>query len=81
MYMVASYVLTGLILIFSLYFLINNIQGNTAEGLPVEYQTFILLLSFTFISVLPVAVHSSFEMSEVEEPQEEMVEPQEEKQE
>ena len=78
MYMVASYVLTGLILIFSLYFLINNIQGNTAEGLPVEYQTFILLLSFTFISVLPVAVHSSFEMSEVEEPQEEMVEPQEE---
>ena len=81
MYMVASYVLTGLILIFSLYFLINNIQGNTAEGLPVEYQTFILLLSFAFISVLPVAVHSSFEMSEVEEPQEEMVEPQEEKQE
>ena len=81
MYMVASYVLTGLILIFSLYFLINNIQGNTAEGLPVEYQTFILLLSFTFISVLPVAVHSSFEMSEVDEPQEEMVEPQEEKQE
>ena len=82
MYMVASYVLTGLILIFSLYFLINNIQGNTAEGLPVEYQTFILLLSFTFISVLPVAVHSSFEMSEVEEPQEvEVVEPQEEKQE
>ena len=81
MYMVASYVLTGLILIFSLYFLINNIQGNTAEGLPVEYQTFILLLSFTFISVLPVAVHSSFEMSEVEEPKEEMVEPQEEKQE
>ena len=78
MYMVASYVLSGLILIFSLYFLINNIQGNTAEGLPVEYQTFILLLSFTFISVLPVAVHSSFEMSEVEEPQEEMVEPQEE---
>ena len=78
MYMVASYVLTALILIFSLYFLINNIQGNTAEGLPVEYQTFILLLSFTFISVLPVAVHSSFEMSEVEEPQEEMVEPQEE---
>ena len=74
MYMVASYVLTGLILIFSLYFLINNIQGNTAEGLPVEYQTFILLLSFTFISILPVAVHSSFEMSEVEEPQEEMVE-------
>ena len=81
MYMVASYVLTGLILIFSLYFLINNIQGNTAEGLPVEYQTFILLLSFTFISVLPVAVHSSFEMSEVEEPQEEMVEQAEEKQE
>ena len=81
MYMVASYVLTGLILIFSLYFLINNIQCNTAEGLPVEYQTFILLLSFTFISVLPVAVHSSFEMSEVDEPQEEMVEPQEEKQE
>ena len=81
MYMVASYVLTGLILIFSLYFLINNIQGNTAEGLPVEYQTFILLLSFTFISVLPVAVHSSFEMSEVEEPQEEMVEQVEEKQE
>ena len=81
MYMVASYVLTGLILIFSLYFLINNIQGNTAEGLPVEYQTFILLLSFTFISVLPVAVHSSFEMSEVDEPQEEMVEQPEEKQE
>ena len=78
MYTVASYVLTGLILIFSLYFLINNIQGNSAEGLPVEYQTFILLLSFTFISVLPVAVHSSFEMSEVEEPQEETLEPQEE---
>ena len=81
MYMVASYVLSGLILIFSLYFLINNIQGNTAEGLPVEYQTFILLLSFTFISILPVAVHSSFEMSEVEEPQEEMVEQPEEKKE
>ena len=85
MYLVASYVLGALVAMFSIYFLINNIQGASSEHLPVEYQTFILCLSYTFITLLPVSVHASFNMIEVEEPQiqeeevpEEVVESQEE---
>ena len=70
MYMVASYTLSALVLIFSIYFIIKSAQG-VGEGLPVEYQTFILLLSYCFITLLPVTVHSSFNMIKVDEPKEE----------
>ena len=70
MYTVASFCLSALVLIFSLYFIIKSGQG-TSEGLPIEYQTFILLLSYVFITLLPVTVHSSFNMIQVDEPEEE----------
>ena len=82
MYTVASFCLSALVLIFSIYFIIKSGQG-TSEGLPIEYQTFILLLSYVFITLLPVTVHTSFNMIQVdepvaEEPEQEVVEPQEE---
>ena len=70
MYTVASFCLSALVLIFSIYFIIKSGQG-TSEGLPIEYQTFILLLSYVFITLLPVTVHSSFNMIQVDEPEEE----------
>ena len=70
MYTVASLCLSALVLIFSIYFIIKSGQG-TSEGLPIEYQTFILLLSYVFITLLPVTVHSSFNMIQVDEPEEE----------
>ena len=73
MYTVASLCLSALVLIFSLYFIIKSGQG-TSEGLPIEYQTFILLLSYVFITLLPVTVHSSFNMIQVDEPEEEPLE-------
>ncbi len=77
MYIVASFVLGALVAIFSIYFLVNNIQ-NTPEGGKVQYQTFILLLSYTFITLLPVFVHKSMNMVDVEnkptsEPEQEVV--------
>ena len=82
MYTVASFCLSALVLIFSIYFIIKSGQG-TSEGLPIEYQTFILLLSYVFITLLPVTVHTSFNMIQVdepvaEEPEQEVVEEQEE---
>lgn len=82
MYTVASFCLSALVLIFSIYFIIKSGQG-ISEGLPIEYQTFILLLSYVFITLLPVTVHTSFNMIQVdepvaEEPEQEVVEPQEE---
>ena len=80
MYIVASFVLGALVAIFSIYFLINNIQ-NTPEGGKVQYQTFILLLSYTFITLLPVFVHKSMNMVEAEnKPVEEPIENPEQKQ-
>ena len=81
MYTVASFCLSALVLIFSIYFIIKSGQG-TSEGLPIEYQTFILLLSYVFITLLPVTVHTSFSMIQVdepvaEEPEQEVVEEQE----
>ena len=78
MYTVASFCLSALVLIFSIYFLVKSAQG-TGEGLPIEYQTFILLLSYCFITLLPVTVHASFNMIQVdeskeEEPEQEVVE-------
>ena len=70
MYTVASFCLSALVLIFSIYFIIKSGQG-ISEGLPIEYQTFILLLSYVFITLLPVTVHSSFNMIQVDEPEEE----------
>ena len=70
MYTVASFCLSTLVLIFSIYFIIKSGQG-ISEGLPIEYQTFILLLSYVFITLLPVTVHSSFNMIQVDEPEEE----------
>ena len=70
MYTVASFCLSALVLIFSIYFIIKSGQG-TSEGLPIEYQTFILLLSYVFITLLAVTVHSSFNMIQVDEPEEE----------
>ena len=70
MYTVASFCLSALVLIFSIYFLVKSAQG-VGEGLPIEYQTFILLLSYLFITLLPVTVHASFNMIQVEEPVEE----------
>ena len=70
MYNVASFVLSALVLIFSIYFLIKSIQG-ASSSVPVEYQTFILLLSYVFITLLPVTVHLSFNMIQVEEQKEE----------
>lgn len=67
MYTVASFCLSALVLIFSIYFIIKSAQG-ISEGLPVEYQTFILLLSYVFITLLPVTVHASFNMIQVDEP-------------
>ena len=67
MYTVASFCLSALVLIFSIYFIIKSGQG-TSEGLPIEYQTFILLLSYVFITLLPVTVHTSFNMIQVDEP-------------
>ena len=66
MYNVASFILSGLVLIFSIYFLIKSIQG-ASSSVPVEYQTFILLLSYCFITLLPVTVHLSFNMIQVED--------------
>ena len=82
MYTVASFCLSALVLIFSIYFIIKSGQG-ISEGLPIEYQTFILLLSYVFITLLPVTVHTSFNMIQVdepvaEEPEQEVVEEQEE---
>ena len=82
MYTVASFCLSALVLIFSIYFIIKSGQG-ISEGLPIEYQTFILLLSYVFITLLPVTVHTSFNMIQVdepvaEEPEQEVVEQQEE---
>ena len=82
MYTVASFCLSALVLIFSIYFIIKSGQG-ISEGLPIEYQTFILLLSYVFITLLPVTVHTSFSMIQVdepvaEEPEQEVVEEQEE---
>ena len=73
MYTVASFCLSALVLIFSIYFIIKSGQG-ISEGLPIEYQTFILCLSYTFITLLPVSVHASFNMVEVEEPKPEVEE-------
>ena len=73
MYTVASYVLSALVALFSIYFLIKSIQGAN-EDIPVEYQTFILLLSYVFITLLPVTVHSSFNMIQVDEPKPEEAE-------
>lgn len=73
MYVVASYVLSALVALFSIYFLIKSIQGAN-EDIPVEYQTFILLLSYVFITLLPVTVHSSFNMIQVDEPKPEEAE-------
>ena len=70
MYTVASFCLSALVLIFSIYFIIKSGQG-ISEGLPIEYQTFILLLSYVFITLLPVTVHASFNMIQVDEPKEE----------
>ena len=70
MYTVASFCLSALVLIFSIYFIIKSGQG-ISEGLPIEYQTFILLLSYVFITLLPVTVHTSFNMIQVDEPKEE----------
>ena len=67
MYTVASFCLSALVLIFSIYFIIKSGQG-ISEGLPIEYQTFILLLSYVFITLLPVTVHTSFNMIQVDEP-------------
>ena len=78
MYTVASFCLSALVLIFSIYFIIKSGQG-ISEGLPIEYQTFILLLSYCFITLLPVTVHASFNMIQVdeqpaeEEPEQEVV--------
>ena len=66
MYSVASYVLSALVLIFSIYFIIKSAQG-ASEGLAVEYQPFILLLSYCFITLLPVTVHASFNLIQIEE--------------
>ena len=81
MYNVASFILSALVLIFSIYFLVKSAQGS-GSGVPVEYQTFILLLSYCFITLLPVTVHASFNMVKVEEqkeeePEQEVVEPSE----
>ena len=70
MYNVASFILSALVLIFSIYFLVKSAQGSDS-GVPVEYQTFILLLSYVFITLLPVTVHLSFNMIQVEEQKEE----------
>lgn len=73
MYNVASFILSALVLIFSIYFLIKSIQGGSSSA-PVEYQTFILLLSYVFITLLPVTVHLSFNMIQVDEQPAEEVE-------
>ncbi len=67
MHIVASFILSALVLVFSIYFLVKSAQGS-GSGVPVEYQTFILLLSYVFITLLPVTVHLSFNMIQVEEP-------------
>ena len=66
MYTVTSFVLSALVLVFSVYFLVKSAQGSGEA--PVEYQTFIMLLSYCFITLLPVTVHLSFNMIQVEEP-------------
>ena len=66
MYTVTSFILSALVLVFSVYFLVKSAQG--AGEAPVEYQTFIMLLSYCFITLLPVTVHLSFNMIQVEEP-------------
>ena len=73
MHTVTSFILSALVLIFSIYFLVKSAQGS-GSGVPVEYQTFILLLSYVFITLLPVSVHSSFNMVEVNNPEPEVVE-------
>ena len=78
MYAFTSYILSALAAVFAIYFLVNNIQ-NTPEGASIQYQTFILLLSYVFITLLPVFVHNSMDMVEVEnKPVEKLEEPQEE---
>ncbi len=67
MHIVASFILSALVLVFSIYFLVKSAQGS-GSGVPIEYQTFILLLSYVFITLLPVTVHLSFNMIQVEEP-------------
>ena len=66
MHTVASFILSALVLVFSIYFLVKSAQGS-GSGVPVEYQTFILLLSYVFITLLPVTVHLSFNMIQVED--------------
>ena len=63
MHKVTSYILSLLVAVFSIYFLVNSILGS-GEGVPVEYQTFILLVSYTFITLLPVFVFNSFSIKE-----------------
>ena len=64
MYTVTSYTLSALVAVFAIYFLVNNIQ-NTPAGATIQYQTFILLLSYVFITLLPVLVHNSMNMVEI----------------
>ena len=66
MYKVTSYILGALVAVFAIYFLVNNIL-NRGEGASVQYQTFILLLSYTFITLLPVFVHNSMNMVDTNE--------------
>ena len=66
MYKVTSYILGALVAVFAIYFLANNIL-NRGEGASVQYQTFILLLSYTFITLLPVFVHNSMNMVDTNE--------------
>ena len=55
MYKFTSYILSILVAIFSIYFLVIS---------PIQYQIFILLISYTFITLLPVFVHNSFDIIE-----------------
>lgn len=58
-YIAASLVVTGLIVLYACFYAIEDIYDATTYGEPVHFRNYLILLSFGFISILPMVIYRS----------------------
>ena len=73
-YIITSSVLTGLVIVYSLIYIITNVINYSNGAAELYPQTYAVLVAYACVTILPMMVYRSMDRIEVEEPVEEVME-------
>lgn len=75
LFFITSIVMTSLVVVYTIVFIVANVSNHANVGTDLAPQTYAILISYAFITILPAIIHRSMDKVEVvEEDDDDMVE-------